>query len=90
MLKKDGFVIVGYVRKSSGKAKNRILNLQNMVMQLKKRSLVDKCFVSLSCEASSDIITRDLKDDPDALKDIKYIQGNTQGIYFHYVYKYKY
>ncbi|KAI7870817.1 hypothetical protein BDF14DRAFT_1720092, partial [Spinellus fusiger] len=39
-----------------------------------------KCFVSLLCKASSDINTRDLKDDPDALKDIKDVQRNTQSI----------
>jgi hypothetical protein len=88
-LKKGGYTIVGYVRKSLGKANNRLLNLQNMVMQLQKRSFVDKCFVSISCEASSDITARDLNQDPNALKEIKGIQGNTQGIYFYYAYKYK-
>ncbi|KAI7889254.1 uncharacterized protein EV154DRAFT_544570 [Mucor mucedo] len=43
-----------------------------------KRSNVNKCFVSFSSNANSDIITRDLKDDIKTLENIRHIHGNTQ------------
>lgn len=83
-MKKEGYVIVGYARKSPGKQKS-ILKIQNMTILLKRGSFVDKCFISLSSQALNDINTKDSKDDKDILNDVKDVQGNTQCIYFHYV-----
>lgn len=45
-MKKDGYQIIGYCRKSVGETENRVSCLQRMVNILYKRSLVDKVFVS--------------------------------------------
>lgn len=79
-LKKD-FILLGYVRKSVKAAQYRIKNIQNMVDNLYSRSNVDKCYVSYSSDANSDITTRDFRDDVKTLKKIQNIHGNTQSIY---------
>lgn len=45
-LKKDGYQIIDYCRKSVGETANRVSCLQRMVDILYKKSLVDKVFVS--------------------------------------------
>lgn len=79
-LKKD-FVLVGYVRNSVKSAQYRVKNIQSMVDNLYLRSNVDKCFVSYSSDANSDITTRDFRDDIKTLEKIKHVHGNTQSIY---------
>lgn len=79
-LKKD-FVLVGYVRKSVKSAQHRAKNIQSMVNSLYLRSNVDKCYVSYSSDANSDITTRDFRDDIKTLEKIQHVHGNTQSIY---------
>lgn len=61
-LKKD-YILVEYVRKAVKAGQNRAKNIQNMVNDLYLRSNVDKCFVSFSSDANSDITTKDFRDD---------------------------
>jgi hypothetical protein len=79
-LKKD-FVLVGYVRKSVKSAQHRVKNIQSMVNNSYLRSNMDKCFVSYSSDANSDITTRDFRDDIKTLEKIKDVHGNIQSIY---------
>jgi hypothetical protein len=81
-LKKNGYTIIGYARKSPGEEENRITNLEDMVKVLKERSLVDKCYVSPMCKASDELAARDLKDKSNLVKKTEEIEGNTQGMYF--------
>lgn len=83
-LNKD-FVLVGYVRKSVKLAHHRVKNIHSMVNRLYSRSNVDKCFVSYSSYANSDITTRDFRDDIRTLEKIQNVHGNTQ-VYIIYVY----
>ncbi|KAI8982322.1 hypothetical protein BDF20DRAFT_866255 [Mycotypha africana] len=62
-MKKDGYQIVGYCRKSVGETRNRIACLQRMVDILYKRSLVDKVFVSPVSLAKQQFAKRDLEDE---------------------------
>ncbi|KAI9354976.1 hypothetical protein BD770DRAFT_411986 [Pilaira anomala] len=57
-------------------AQYRIKNIQNMVDNLYLRSNVDKCFVSHSSNANSDITTRDFRDDIKTLEKMKNVHGN--------------
>lgn len=78
-LKKD-FLLIGYARKSVGQATYRDKNIQMMVDNLYSRCKVDKCYVSYSSEACSDIESRDVKDTVKTLATLKNVEGNTQGI----------
>lgn len=78
-MKKD-FILIGYVRKSSGYASYRDKNIQKMVDNIYSRCKVDKCYVSYSSEAHSSIDSRDVKDDVETLAKLKNVHGNTQGI----------
>ncbi|KAI9362851.1 hypothetical protein BD770DRAFT_315866 [Pilaira anomala] len=49
-----------------------------MVNSLYSRSNVDKCFVSYSSDANSDITTRDFRDNIKTLEKIQNVHGNTQ------------
>ncbi|ORX52442.1 hypothetical protein DM01DRAFT_1336810 [Hesseltinella vesiculosa] len=77
MLKDDGYCIVGYARKSPGNESHREKNLESMVKHLKMRSLVNKCFVSSCCKASSPLGSRDVKT---GNVDLKGVDGNTQDL----------
>ncbi|CAO3626032.1 unnamed protein product [Mucor hiemalis] len=74
-LKKEGYNIIGYARKSKGKEteETRVKLLKLMCDCLKNRSLVDRVFVSYSCNASDPLSSR-AKNQKVVLKD-----GNTQG-----------
>lgn len=74
-LKKEGYSVIGYARKSKGKETEdtRIKLLQLMCNCLRNRSLVDCVFVSYSCNASDTLHSRD-KSQEKELED-----GNTQG-----------
>ncbi|ORX42678.1 hypothetical protein DM01DRAFT_1330024 [Hesseltinella vesiculosa] len=62
-LKKEGYQVVGYARKSPGEEKvdDRIRLLKQMVGRLQERSLVDKVFISSFCKADDKIAERDLE-----------------------------
>ncbi|KAI9251630.1 hypothetical protein EDC94DRAFT_663230 [Helicostylum pulchrum] len=55
-----------------------IKNIQKMVDNLYNRCKVGKCHASYSSEASSDIDSRDVKDDVKTLAKLKNVHGNTQ------------
>ncbi|ORX51292.1 hypothetical protein DM01DRAFT_1087934 [Hesseltinella vesiculosa] len=60
-LKDDGYLIVGYARKSPGGSNaGRVVCLESMTSLLKDRSLVDKVFASHVCRASDRLSGRDM------------------------------
>ncbi|KAI8142348.1 hypothetical protein BJV82DRAFT_516977, partial [Fennellomyces sp. T-0311] len=62
-LQKNGHTIIEYIRKSKPKTEDdesRIKLLQRMSNKLRKRSLVQKVFASVSANASDSLFTRDL------------------------------
>ncbi|KAF7720483.1 hypothetical protein EC973_008143, partial [Apophysomyces ossiformis] len=80
-MKKDGYTIVGYCRKSRTieDDETRVRLLQKMVNRMRTRSLVDKVFVSPCFAASDQISTRDFcsKFNMASLEDIT---GTTQDL----------
>ncbi|KAI8888653.1 hypothetical protein K501DRAFT_172644 [Backusella circina FSU 941] len=57
-----------------------------MVDSLYDKCKVDQCYVSYSSEASSDTVSRNLKDNVQTLAKLKNIHGNTQGpLYIMYI-----
>lgn len=72
-LKEDGYFIVGYARKSTNV---RLIN--QMCKNLKERSLVNKVFASVSCNADEELLTRDKKRREDLLSQIN-ADGDMQG-----------
>jgi hypothetical protein len=81
-LKKNNFEVIGYVRKSPGseKPETRIRLLQQMVTNLKDRSLVDTFTVSPSCSSSYPFATRDVGSETAVImKKLENVSGNTQG-----------
>ncbi|KAI7857943.1 hypothetical protein BDC45DRAFT_499716 [Circinella umbellata] len=59
-LKKDGYHIIGYCRKSKTPSSNRAALLQRMVNILRERSLVEKVFVSPCSNVKQAFSKRDL------------------------------
>ncbi|CAO3699217.1 unnamed protein product [Rhizopus stolonifer] len=66
-MKKDGYKIIGYCRKSVAETGNRVSCLQRMINILYERSLVDKVFVSSRSSAKQQFLKRDLKNEDDLL-----------------------
>jgi hypothetical protein len=62
-LKKQGFNIIGYARKSEGTEDNetRINLLKLMCRHLKERSLVNHIFISYNSQANDPLAQRDMK-----------------------------
>lgn len=81
-LKKDGFEVVGYVRKSPGKLSNDALkdNLQKMIECLRERSLVEFVYVSPQSCAGSPIDSRDMSNTVEGLEkmELRHCAGSTQ------------
>lgn len=80
-LKKEGYCIVGYCRKSKT-TKDRgevVKSLQNMITGLKSRSLVDYIYVTVSCNAKTPINRRDLKKNM-LIGELSGVNGDAQGI----------
>lgn len=79
-LKKEGYSIVGYARKSrkdeSDESRTRLL--QQMAKRLKQRSLVDKIFVSPRANANEFMAERDLIKNQDLLRKLD-VDGDAQG-----------
>ncbi|KAI7894043.1 uncharacterized protein EV154DRAFT_415778, partial [Mucor mucedo] len=73
-LKKDGYHIVGYCRKSKTQSSNRAIKLQRMVDILRQRSLVKKNFVSPSSSVKESFYKRDFNDQ-DILSELDEING---------------
>lgn len=81
-LKKNNFDVIGYVRKSPGseKPETRIRLLQQMVTNLKDRSLVDTVYVFPSCSSSDPFAARDVGSETAVItKKPENVSGNTQG-----------
>jgi hypothetical protein len=80
-LKKNGYEIIGYVRKSPSDVnrETRLKLLQQMVNNLLDRSLVDKVYVSISSLASSPFNERDLNTTDEIMEKLKHVTGNTPG-----------
>ncbi|EIE90612.1 hypothetical protein RO3G_15323 [Rhizopus delemar RA 99-880] len=72
-LKKDGYHIIGYYRKSKSPSNNRIALLQRMVNILRQRSLVDKVFVSPYSN-----VKQDLNDKDTLLSELDQVNGDTE------------
>ncbi|KAI7872175.1 hypothetical protein BDF14DRAFT_1877989 [Spinellus fusiger] len=68
-LKKQGFSIIGYARKSvrSEDHETRIKLLRLMYRRLKERSMVDRVFVSYSSQASDPLSQRDMNQEYELL-----------------------
>lgn len=81
-MKKKGFTIVGYCRKSvqKRKSKKQVELLQAMTDYLYERSLVDYVFVSPIDNANTLFSSRDLECDMHTLSQLKNIHGNSKGI----------
>ncbi|KAG1445797.1 hypothetical protein G6F56_009789 [Rhizopus delemar] len=77
-MKKEGYQIIGYCRKSLGDTKNRVLCLQRMVDVLYKRSLVDKVFVSPFSTAKQPFSKRDGKNVKEILSQLTNVHGSTE------------
>ncbi|KAI8077231.1 uncharacterized protein B0P05DRAFT_471559, partial [Gilbertella persicaria] len=62
-LKKEGYLIIGYARKSKQDVDLhvQVRLLQLMVDRLQERSLVDKTFVSVNSSSNDPLIQRDSK-----------------------------
>ncbi|CEP19467.1 hypothetical protein [Parasitella parasitica] len=77
--KKDGYNVIGYVRKSRTKetdeTRTKLLNM--ICKKLKTHSMVDKIFVSFKSNKNEPIIDRDIDDDKKVLEEIN-ADGNTQ------------
>ncbi|KAI8144573.1 hypothetical protein BJV82DRAFT_71717 [Fennellomyces sp. T-0311] len=60
-MKREGYEIVGYCRKSPGDdlTQDRLRLIQNMAGRLRERSLVNSVFISFSCKSSQAISKRD-------------------------------
>ncbi|KAI9253035.1 hypothetical protein BY458DRAFT_522612 [Sporodiniella umbellata] len=78
-LKKEGYLIIGYARKSKQNIDLhvRVRLLQLMVDRLQERSLVDKIFVSVNSSSSDPLIERDSKPN-DIIEKLKYVDGDIQ------------
>ncbi|ORX52022.1 hypothetical protein DM01DRAFT_1337010 [Hesseltinella vesiculosa] len=78
-LKKEGYVIIGYARKSPSVdckfTQKRCL--QSMCDRLKERSLVDSIFVSNYCKAAEPLADRDMKKNEDILAQLN-VAGDMQ------------
>ncbi|CDS13306.1 hypothetical protein LRAMOSA05484 [Lichtheimia ramosa] len=81
-LKKEGYSIVGYARKSrkdeSDESRTRLL--QQMAKRLKQRSLVDKIFVSPRANANEFMAERDLIKNQDLLRKLD-VDGDAQDLH---------
>lgn len=77
-MKKDGYQIIGYCRKSVAGTKNRASCLQRMINILYKRSLVDKVFVSSRSSTKQPFLKRDFEDEDDILSKLNDVHGNTK------------
>ncbi|KAG2204124.1 hypothetical protein INT47_011607 [Mucor saturninus] len=80
-LKKEGYCIVGYCRKSktTGDRDKVVKSLQNMITGLKNRSLVEYIYVTVSCNAKTPINRRDLKKNM-IIGELSGVNGDAQGI----------
>ncbi|KAI8095673.1 hypothetical protein BDF21DRAFT_329934, partial [Thamnidium elegans] len=80
ILKKEGYLIIGYARKSKQDVDLhiRVRLLQLMVDRLQERSLVDKTFVSVNRNSNDPLIGRDSNPN-DTIKELKYVDGDMQG-----------
>ncbi|KAG0182894.1 hypothetical protein DFQ28_001820, partial [Apophysomyces sp. BC1034] len=85
-LKKEGYTLVGYCRKSPGQEidGDRIRLLQQMVNRLSDRSLVEKVFVSCCSSASDLLLERDLKNGKVIIEALEGVEGDTQDL-VHYL-----
>lgn len=79
-LKDEGYQIVGYARKSrtNENDEDRSRLLTQMLHLLRKRSLVDKVFVSTISNSNEPMEKRDIKKNQ-IIKTMKDIAGDTQG-----------
>ncbi|KAG1061808.1 hypothetical protein G6F41_011968 [Rhizopus arrhizus] len=77
-MKKDGYQIIGYCRKSVAETKNRASCLQRMINILYKRSLVNKVFVSPRSSTKQPFLKRDFEDEDDILSKLNDVHGNTK------------
>lgn len=81
-LKNQGYTMVGCCRKSKQTHENsndRQRLLQQQVEKLKKRSLVDKVFVSVYCKSSEPIVNRDLKNSRNVINELASVDGDMEG-----------
>ncbi|KAI8329963.1 hypothetical protein BC941DRAFT_441737 [Chlamydoabsidia padenii] len=78
-LKKQGFKILGYARKSEGAEdhETRIKLLNLMCRRLKEQSLVDHVFVSYNSQANDPLAERDMEQKDELLTQLS-AEGNTQ------------
>lgn len=80
-LKANNYIIIGYCRKSKTKSteEKKIRCLNGMILGLKERSLVDEIYTSASCNASTPIMKRDLKENGIISKSSD-VEGNAQDL----------
>ncbi|RCH80362.1 hypothetical protein CU098_005056 [Rhizopus stolonifer] len=81
-LKKNGFEIIGYARKSptNEDVDNRTRLMKSMITNLKERSLATKIFVSPCSWASSPLQSRDLQSNSQDILNNLSVDGNTQDL----------
>ncbi|KAG2233631.1 hypothetical protein INT48_008421 [Thamnidium elegans] len=79
-LKNEGFHIIGYCRKSDLKKERNLQNLlQQMVVNLYKRSLVDSVFASPCCNSNVPFSKRDLNGKTMIFSALQNIHGDSKG-----------
>ncbi|OAD70841.1 hypothetical protein PHYBLDRAFT_64084 [Phycomyces blakesleeanus NRRL 1555(-)] len=80
-LKKNGYEIIGYARKSpSEDVTSRARLLKSMVSNLKERSFATKIFVSPCSWASPPLVSRDLQGNSRVIMNELSVDGNTQDL----------
>lgn len=80
-LKANNYIIIGYCRKSKTRSteEEKIRCLNGMILGLKERSLVDEVYASVSCNASTPIMKRDLKENG-LISKLSDVEGNAQDL----------
>ncbi|GAA5817681.1 hypothetical protein MFLAVUS_011232 [Mucor flavus] len=80
-LKSENYEIIGYARKSHGKEdkETRVRLLQAMVDNMLERTLVNKIYISPTSHADEPFSSRDINCDTNMLRELKNVNGNTQG-----------
>lgn len=82
-LKKEGYCILGYCRKSKTTTDRGevVKSIQAMIAGLKSRSLVEYVYVSVSCNSKTPINRRDLKKN-NLMNELADVTGDAQGIQY--------
>lgn len=82
-LKQEGYNILGYCIKSKTTSDNAKVteSLKSMVVGRQRRSLVEKVYVTVSCNSKTPVNKRDLRKN-DIIEELSDVAGDAQGIQY--------